>query len=101
VRRVEFTVIALLLLMVLATPIGLRMTLEEARMHIAEAYEAGGNVTGLMHRLKGALKLIAEAGSSGDLSLVDEVNALNESVVKDAPMVRDDGLRARNAMYIL
>ncbi|MEM3716165.1 MAG: DUF1616 domain-containing protein [Candidatus Bathyarchaeia archaeon] len=106
--RVGFTVITLLLLIVLATPTGLCTTLEKARMRVAEAYEAvleayesGGDVTGLVHRLNGALKLIAEAESSGDLSLVDEANALIESVVKDAPMIRDDGLRARNTMYIL
>ena len=106
--KVGFTVIALLLLTALATPMGLCATPDDARMHVAEAYEAvleayeaGGNVTLLIGRLNEALKLIAEAESSGDLSLLDEANRLIKSVIEDAPRVRDEGLKSRNSMYIL
>lgn len=106
--RVGFTVIALLLAMVLATPMGLCATPEEARMRVAEAYEAvleaceaGGNVTLLVGRLNEALKLIVEAESSGDVGLIDRANSLAYSVVKEAPKVRDEGLKARNTTYML
>ncbi|MEM3546177.1 MAG: DUF1616 domain-containing protein [Candidatus Bathyarchaeia archaeon] len=106
--RVGFTVIALLLLTALATPMGLCATPDDARMHVAEAYEAvleayeaGGNVTLLIGRLNEALKFIAEAESSGDLSPLDEANRLIKSVIEDAPKVRDEGLKSRNSMYIL
>lgn len=106
--RVKFTVIGLLMLTALVIPMGLSKSPEDVRMRIAEAYEAvlkayesGGNVTGLVDRLNYALKLIAEAEENGDTGLLDRAGAVVDSVLEDSTKVEEEGLKARNDMYIL
>ncbi len=83
------------------SPNDARTRVAEAYERVLEAYESGGNVIGLVDRLNEALKLIAEAESTGDARLIDRANNLVESVVEEAPKVREDGLKARNATYML
>ncbi|MEM2240343.1 MAG: DUF1616 domain-containing protein [Candidatus Bathyarchaeia archaeon] len=107
-RWASFTLVALLLAMALSIPMGLSKSSEDVRIRIAEAYEAilkayesGGNVTGLVDRLNYALRLVAEAEDAGDAALLGRAEALVDSVLEDAQRVGEEGLRARNSMYIL